>query len=546
VEQATVTEIMRPDDVGSYSEMVLEAARRHPDSEALVFPDARLTYAELVENAERRAAQLTELGVGRGSRFGILMPNAPAIVELFVAASMVGAAMVPINTRFKARELRHVITDADLQAVFTTDVIDEHVNFAELLREALPGLEASADPARLELAEAPQLKAVVLVSGVPIPGILGAPELEELGSATDLQLHGAEPDDLALILYTSGTTAAPKGCMLTHRAVLLDARSITERFKIPPTDRWWNPLPMFHAGGLMLMTACFIGGATAITTPRFDPDEAIDQIERERITVLYPLFPTITLTLMHHERFAAIDRDRIRVIVNVAPDDVQRQIQDAFAPAILTSAYGITELCGTVVFTELDDPAEVRTTKCGRPLEGFELKIVDPDDGEEVPPGTRGELVGRGPSRFKGYFKNEAETAAAIDDLGFFHTGDLCSIDDAGRLSFHGRLKDMLKVGGENVAAVEIESFLATHPAIKMAQVVGVPDDRLQEVPAAFIELAPGATLTEEETIGHCVGTIASFKVPRYVRFVDEWPMSATKVQKFRLRDDLLGELGSE
>jgi acyl-CoA synthetase (AMP-forming)/AMP-acid ligase II len=278
--------------------------------------------------------------------------------------------------------------------------------------------------------------------------------------------------------------------------------------------------------------------------PRFEPNLAIDLITRERATVLYPLFPTITLTLMHHPRFAELDRSIVRVVANVAPADVQRQIHEAFAPAVLMSAYGITELCGTLVFTKLDDPLEARLTTCGTPLPGFDLRVVDPDSNTPLPAGVRGELVGRGPSRFDGYYNNPEQTELAIDGDGYFHTGDLCSIDEDGRIWFHGRIKDMLKVGGENVAAIEIESYLATHPAIKLAQVVGIPDPRLLELPAAFVELIPGATLTESEAIAYCTGEIASFKVPRFVRFVEEWPMSATKVQKFRLRDQLLEELG--
>jgi fatty-acyl-CoA synthase len=228
----------------------------------------------------------------------------------------------------------------------------------------------------------------------------------------------------------------------------------------------------------------------------------------------------------------------------VAPADVQRQVQEAFGPAVLMSAYGITELCGTLVFTELDDPLEARVTTCGTPLPGFDLRVVDPETNAPLPVGVRGELVGRGPSRFDGYYRNAEQTDLAIDAEGYFHTGDLCSIDGDGRILFHGRIKDMLKVGGENVAAIEIESFLATHPAIKLAQVVGIPDPRLLELPAAFVELVPGASLSEAEAIAYCTGAIAGFKVPRHVRFVEEWPMSATKVQKFRLREQLLDELG--
>jgi acyl-CoA synthetase (AMP-forming)/AMP-acid ligase II len=518
--------------MSTYGEMFRDTAARSESVEALVFIHDRLSYEELLERATWRARELRALGVGRGDRFAVLMPNSPEIVELLIGGSLIGATMVPMNTRFKARELRHVITDAEVTALFTTDVIDEHVNFKTLLVEALQGLE-----------DAP---AVALVGTQGAPGMLSGPELRVLAASQPEPAPDdlPEPADTALILYTSGTTAHPKGCMLSHRAIVLDAAGIAERFRIPAGERWWDPLPMFHAGALMLMTACFIAGATFISMLRFDVDEAFDLIENERVNVHYPLFPTITLTLMHHPRFHRLDLSETRVVVNVSPPDVQRQIQDAYAPAILMNAYGITELCGTVVFTDLDDPVEVRTETCGRALPGFELRVVDPETNRPVPTRERGELVGRGPSGFDGYFRNEEGTRAAVDDDGWFHTGDLCSMDEKGYVSYHGRLKDMLKVGGENVAAIEVESFLATHPSIKLAQIVGVPDPRLIEVPAAFVELAPGAELGEEEVIAYCRDSIAGFKVPRHVRFVTEWPMSATKIQKFQLRDRLIEELG--
>jgi fatty-acyl-CoA synthase len=531
-------------DLPTYAEIVQEAAARAPETDALIFSDARLTYRQLLENATWRARELQALGVRRGDRVGILMPNAPEVVEFLIGAALLGATFVPINTRFKTRELKHVITDAELTALVTTDMIDEHVNFKTLLYDALPGLADAVDATKLDLPDAPFLRGIALVGDRRAPGFVDGTTLRGLAASCPVPTEGPSPADTALILYTSGTTAHPKGCMLSHRAIVLDARGIADRFAIPPDDRWWDPLPMFHAGALMLMTGVFVAGATFVSMARFDPDDAVDLIERERATVLYPLFPTITLTLMHHPRFASLDLSHVRVVANVAPPDVQRQVQEAFEPAVLMSAYGITELCGTLVFTRLDDSLQTRVNTCGTPLPGFDLRVIDPETGKALPPGERGELIGRGPSRFDGYYNNPEQSSLAIDGEGYFHTGDLCSIDEHGRIWFHGRLKDMLKVGGENVAAIEIESYLATHPAIKMAQVVGVPDDRLLEAPAAFVELIPGATLTEDETIRYCKGEIAGFKVPRYVRFVDEWPMSATKVQKFRLRDQLIEELG--
>jgi fatty-acyl-CoA synthase len=528
----------------TYATIVEDAAARAPQQEALIFPDARLTYEQLLENATWRARELQALGVKRGDRVGILMPNAPEIVEFLIGCALLGAALVPISTRFKARELRHLIADAELAALVTTDIVDEHVNFKSLLYEALPGLEDAGGAGEVRVADAPFLRGLALVGERGAPGFVDGVTLRRLAAAHPIPTERPKPEEPALILYTSGTTAHPKGCVLSHRAIVLDARAIAERFAIPPDDRWWNPLPMFHVGGLMLMSAVFTARATYVTMPRFDADAAIDMIEREQPTVLYPLFPPITLPLMRHPRFGRLDRSRMRAVASVAPPDVQRQIQAAFEPAVLMNVYGITELCGLVVYSRLDDALETRIDTCGHPLPGFELLVVHPDNGEPLPPGARGELIGRGPSRFDGYYNNPEETSRVVDPDGYFHTGDLCSIGEDGRVTFHGRLKDMIKVGGENVAALEIESYLSTHPAVRIAQVVGVPDDRLVEVPAAVVELLPGAALTEEELIAYCRGAIASFKVPRYVRFVDEWPMSATKIQKFKLREDLVRDLG--
>ena len=262
----------------AYPDLLRATAARSPSAEALVFSDDRLTYAELLSRSERRARELRSLGVGKGDHVGVLMPNAPATVELFVAAGMVGATLVPINTRFKPRELVHVITNGRLKALFTTDVIDEHVNFTSLLHEALPGLADAADATHLSLDAAPDLRAVVLVGERGAPGLLSGATLRELAASVEAPsaADGAGPEDIALLLYTSGTTAHPKGCMLTHRAVLLDALGIAERFEIPAGERWWDPLPMFHAGALLLMTACFAAGAAFISMPRFELDEAFD------------------------------------------------------------------------------------------------------------------------------------------------------------------------------------------------------------------------------------------------------------------------------
>jgi acyl-CoA synthetase (AMP-forming)/AMP-acid ligase II len=353
------------------------------------------------------------------------------------------------------------------------------------------------------------------------------------------------PDDTALVFYTSGTTANPKGCLLSHGAVTRNFHNFAAVFELTGDDRIWDPLPFFHLASLIPFGALMGVGGCYVSMTHFDADLATRMLHEEDVTVIYSLFPTITQDLLHHEHFEARRPRRARLICNIAPVEMQRQVQRAFAPARLVSAYGITEATGTVCYSMPGDSDELRATTCGRPFPGVEAAIIDLETGARLGPGQRGELLLRGYLIFKGYFRDEENTRRAIDGDGWLHTGDICTLDEDGNIVYLGRDKDMLKVGGENVAAIEIESLLAQHPAVKLAQVVGVPHPRLVEVPAAFVELAPGHEASEEELIEFCRGQIARFKVPHHVRFVTEWPMSATKIQKFRLRDQLTAELAT-
>jgi acyl-CoA synthetase (AMP-forming)/AMP-acid ligase II len=275
----------------------------------------------------------------------------------------------------------------------------------------------------------------------------------------------------------------------------------------------------------------------------FRADEAVALCERERASVLYPAYPPITQAFLTSPRYAAADLGAARVILNVAPPDTLRRMQAAIPQAIQVSLYGLTEAGGVVTYTRRHEDLAVRTETCGTPLPGWEVRIVDPETGADAPAGESGEIVIRGVTQFERYWNDPDKTAATVEPDGWLHTGDHGALDDGGRLRFLGRLKDMLKVGGENVAPAEIESHLSTHPAVKLVQVVGIPDDRLVEVPAAFVELRPGGEATAQELIDHCRGSLASFKVPRHVRFTTEWPLSATKIQKGPLRERMIAEL---
>jgi len=270
-------------------------------------------------------------------------------------------------------------------------------------------------------------------------------------------------------------------------------------------------------------------------------------MEEEKVTATYPCFWTIMSDLVDHPDFQKTDLSRVKLMnanFAVQPPEIGKKMKKALPNAVFVGTFGMTETAGTVSTSHLDDTETQRFTRLGTPLSGMEVRAVDPETGEDAAPGERGEAWIRGYSTFTKYYKAPEKTAEALDAEGWFHSGDLISIDQDGQIMFHGRLKDMLKVGGENVAAVEIEGCLQQHAAVKLAQVVGVPHARLTEVPAAFVELEPGQSASEEELIAFCRGKIAGFKIPRYVRFVESWPVSSTKIQKFRLQEQIRAELG--
>jgi len=532
-----------------FADLLVRAAERDPEHEAVVFPGVRVTYGELEQRAFAVARALVALGIGPRSRVGILMPNCIDFVELAFGISLVGGVIVPVNARFAPRELAHVIKHGDLEMVFTSDAVVEHVDYVERLHEALPSLRRLQPTRDLELPEAPKLRAVVLLGGREAPGMATegqyAALADEANNDAVLACHQRTSiRGAALMMYTSGTTAMPKGCVLSHEALVRTAVVAGRtKFRITPEDRFWDPLPMFHMSSILPLIGVFDGGGTFLSMTHFEPRSALRMLDEECATISFATFPAITQSLLNHEDYHP-DRWRgIRLINNVAPPDTLRDMQSRMPHTIQISSYGLTECGGVVAFNDPEDTLEQRCTTSGVPFDGIEVEIRDLLTGEPSPPLTPGEIVVRGYCVFDHYHKDPEGTTEALDDDGWFHTGDIGSMTSEGRISYLGRTKDMLKVGGENVAAIEIESFIATHPSVSIVAVVGLPDSRYVEVPAAFIELRPGERATEEEIIEFCRNGMARFKVPRYVRFVDEWPMSATKIQKFRLQERLAREL---
>jgi fatty-acyl-CoA synthase len=533
-------------EVTTMGDLVDRAASR-ADRDALIFPRERASYPELAASTTRFARSLQGLGVVAGDKVGILMHNCLDFVLALVGASKLGAVAVPVNGRFKRHELGHVIAHSDIRVLFTATGPAGATDYPALLNEVFPKL-ATQNRFALDLPDAPALRNIVNLDG-EAPWLLSRAEFAAAGEGVsdedvDTVQERVRIRDVAMLMYTSGTTARPKGCLLSHEALVRHAGNVARsRFFLTENDRYWDPLPLFHIGGIVPMLSCFYVTATFVHSGHFDADVALRQLEEERCTVAYPAFETLWLEVLNHPRFAEADLSALRLIQNIASPERLIYLQARLPTAVEVSSYGATECSSNLTLPMPDDSYQVRMHTLGHPLPGIEIKIVDPDSRVERPAGEVGELCFRGYSRFEGYYKDPELTASVIDDAGWFHSGDLAYIDADQRLVYAGRLKDMLKVAGENVSALEVEDYMSRHDAVDIVQVVGAPDARYGEVPAAFVQLKPGAQADEGMLIDFCRGSIATYKVPRYVRFVAEWPMSGTKIQKFVLREMITQEL---
>jgi fatty-acyl-CoA synthase len=532
--------VSRYTELCTLGDLLVRGREHHPDRDALVLPGTRLSYRELTDRATRVARSLAATGVTRGDHVGLFMPNGPEFIEAMFGVFFTGAVAVLVNARFTARELGHVVRDAGLKVLLAGDAPGEPRTRADVLTEAL-GPDLDAVPGLTVAALGPALRPVRPMLSQEAFG-----QLAEQVPAADLEARRRRVAlrDPAIMFYTSGTTAMPKGCVLSHEAQVRTGVATRLRLGYEDGVRMFAPCPMFHTASSQPLVATLHAFGTFVTMTHFDPAQALELIGAERVTHMFPAFPPLTLGLLNCPGYAADSFAAVRTVFTVAPPEALRAMQRRMPHSVMVNAYGMTEFGGSVVMVDPADDDDARLVTQGPPFPGLEIGIRD-EAGQAVPAGGRGEIVIRGPSMFERYHNDPAKTAEAIDADGWYHSGDLGTVGDDGRLRYLGRLKDMLKVGGENVAAIEIASHLQAHPAVAVAQVTGVADEKYGEVPAAFIELSPGAALTEEEVIAHCRAGLASFKVPRYVRFVTEWPMSSTKVQTFRLREQLEAELAA-
>lgn len=534
-------------EVSPVADLLVRGAARHPDRRAVVFPDESVTYSGLLAGARSVAKGLVARGIQPGEHVGLLATNGVPFLEGLFGTLLAGCVVVPINARHRAAEIGYIVRNAELAAILTTAAQDEYAPFTQFLQDALPGLDRAPDPARLELGDVPHLRVAALLDGVERPGFLSRPALDEAGAhvtdeAIDDRRLGVRVRDIGMILYTSGTTADPKGCLLTHEALTRGAVDRAgNRYRVRDHDVAWNGGPLFHIAAFGPLLGVLGTGGTFLSDRYFEPARAVELMKREGATMAWPWFPAILQRLLDQPDFTAAHMPDMAKLMMIVPQALADRVYERFPDADIMQACGMTETAGIFAVSTPDETRQERSTTQGKAEPGMRCRIVDPETLADVPDNTMGEIWVKGYCVTEGYHKAPEKTDQTITADGWLRTGDLYIRTPTGSLIFNGRLKDMLKVGGENVAAIEVEAFLCSHPAVRVAEVVGKAHPELDEVPVAFVELHAGQEVSAEEIIAFCQGKIARYKIPVDVRFVaaDAWPMSATKVNKRALREML-------
>jgi fatty-acyl-CoA synthase len=542
---------MDPRAAARFGDLVDAAAARWGDREALVFRDRRYTFRQIAAEVDRVARGLIHVGVRPGEKVAIWLLNCPEWIFAMFALARIGAVHVPINTRFRTVDLAQVLERSNAATLITHDVSGP-VDYLGMVRE-LAALDAAGNDRRVRSARLPDLERVIVVSDRKYPGAWSWPDVVASANTVEpVTLAAREaavrPTDTVFIMYTSGTTGFPKGVMRDH-TMLAHLVDRYRRLQSTERDVFVNYLPLFHIFGYIEgPLGSMLTGYKQILTDSFDPDEALDLVEREGATHIDGFDTHLKLLIDAQEaRPRNLSTLRTGVIAGGATSatPLVYRARKVLAPLRHLTAYGMTEVGATISLSSLDSTEEQACEASGAPCEGFEVRVIDPNTGRDQPRGVPGEVVVRTRYLMQGYYRDPEATARAVDAEGWFHTGDAGILRPDGHLRFVGRYKDMIKVGGENVDPTEIESCLATHPGVRQAAVVSYPDARLGEVGVAFVQTSLGAAPTPDELIAFCRGRIASFKIPRHVFVVDELPTTSSgKVQKTRLRDEARERLG--
>ena len=532
--------------------------REQPDHEFMIYPDRglRFSYKEFDERVDIFAKGLLAIGVRKGSKVGVWAKNVPDWMTLMFATAKIGAVLVTVNTNNKAAELEYIMKNADIHTMCMVNGYRDS-DYVQILYDLVPELK-TLPRGHLHSERFPELRNVVYIGQEKQRGMYNTSELMTLGSLTDdamLSEAKAQVDchDEINMQYTSGTTGFPKGVMLTSHNILNNGQTIGDCMHFTPADRLLICVPLFHCFGCVLGVCSVIThGSTMVMVEDFDPLKVLASVHRERCTALHGV-PTMFIAELNHPMFDMFDLSSLRTGIMAGapcPIETMKQVMDKMYCKEIISVYGLTEASPGMTASRVTDSMEIRATTVGCAFPNVEVKVLDPATNKECPPGTPGEMCCKGYNIMKGYYKNPEATAAIIDENGFLHSGDLGVMDENGYFRITGRIKEMIIRGGENIYPREIENFLYKMPQIEAVEVAGIPSPKYGEEVGAFIKIKEGSSLTEEEVRLYCRGQIARYKIPKYIFFVDGYPMTASgKIQKYKLKDvglRLLKEKGVE
>jgi fatty-acyl-CoA synthase len=537
-------------------ELLDQVSERLPNKEGMVYADraVRYTYRELQQAADQVAKALIGMGIKKGEKIALWATNVPQWVLLQLGSAKMGAILVTVNTAYQSSELEYLLKQSDSVALFLVENYKQ-LDYIDTLNRVLPELVGLSADKPYTLAKVPKLRHGIVLSDNSHPGLMKWTDFLRFGEGVSnaiLEQYQAEtqPEDVINIQYTSGTTGFPKGVMLSHNNIVNNANAVADAMNLTEEDRLCFPVPLFHCFGCVMSSlACVTKGATMVPVEYFETNAVLSTVEKERCTALHGV-PTMFIAELEALKSTKYDISTLRKGImagSPCPVEVMKQVISVMGMEEVTIAYGQTESSPVITQTRIDDSLERRVSTVGRALEGVEVKIVDPVTNAEMSFGQQGELCARGYSIMAGYYNMPQATAMAVDDEGWLHTGDLAVMDEDGYCNITGRLKDMIIRGGENIYPKEIEEFLYRHPKIADVQVVGLPDERYGEEVLAVVRLREGEQVSEAELREFCKGQIAKHKIPRYVEFVNAYPITASgKIQKYRLREKFIKHYGLE
>ncbi|MDR1593772.1 MAG: AMP-binding protein [Prevotellaceae bacterium] len=521
-------------------------AEKTPDSEYIVYSDRdfRMTWSEYNKRVDDMANGFLSIGVKKGDHIGIWATNVPDWLTVLYASAKIGAVLVTVNTNYKLHEAEFLLKDSDIHTLCITEGVFDG-SYIDMVYEMLPELRES-QRGQLQSKRFPAVRNVVYIGQEKYRGMYNTAELLLLGKTNSKDKlneikRTINCHDVVNMQYTSGTTGFPKGVMLTHHNIVNNGYFTGEGMKFTEKDKLCCCVPLFHCFGVVLATMnCLTHGSTQVMVERFDPLVVLASVSKERCTALYGV-PTMFIAELEHPMFDLFDVSSLRTGImagSLCPIELMRRVTDKLHITHITSVYGLTESSPGMTHSVIEDAFEARCTTVGKDYPETEVKVLNPDTGEECATGEQGEMCCRGYLVMKGYYKNPQATAIVIDKNGWLHSGDLGIKDEDGYYRITGRIKDIIIRGGENIYPREIEEFLYKMPQIKDVQVAAIPDEKYGEVPGAFIILKEGQTLEEDEVRDFCRGQIARYKIPKHIFFIDGFPLTGSgKIQKFKLKD---------